>query len=130
MCGFPSWIEKGKIRKEILFLTDKDIDDWDNLNDKIGHQAIRDFFHMKLSHGTAKEGFPCHPQVAAAIRNGEMLRIMGKLGADYEVDRKGHLTFAKFIHPKNKEIVFCQIFHKSKIESSYFCALPENLEAK
>ena len=77
MCEFPSWIEKDG---EVYFLTDKDVAERESdlsrqkePADYVGHSAIGIVFKVQ---GEDKEGFPCHPEVARAIRDGKMNRLM------------------------------------------------------
>ena len=77
MCEFPSWIEKNG---EVYFLTDKDVAERESdlsrqkePADYVGHSAIGIVFKVQ---GKNKEGFPCHPGVARAIRDGKMNRLM------------------------------------------------------
>ena len=77
MCEFPSWIEKDG---EVYFLTDKDVAERESdlsrqkePADYVGHSAIEIVFKVQ---GKNKEGFPCHPGVARAIRDGKMNRLM------------------------------------------------------
>src|SRR3989304_1681254 len=77
MCEFPSWTEKDG---EVYFLTDKDVAERESdlsrqkePADYVGHSAIEIVFKVQ---GEDKEGFPCHPKVARAIRDGKMNRLM------------------------------------------------------
>jgi len=77
MCEFPSWTEKNG---EVYFLTDKDVAERESdlsrqkePADYVGHSAIEIVFKVQ---GKNKEGFPCHPGVARAIRDGKMNRLM------------------------------------------------------
>jgi len=80
MCDFPSWLEKDG---EALFLTDDDIIAWHETNrqgqsinwhDFVGHSGI-----IKIlgdNGGEHKELFPIHPDIAKAIREGKMDKMM------------------------------------------------------
>ena len=84
MCQFPSWIELED--KSIVYLTDKDLENpcfSDNTdNDLVGHSAIRKMY-TKIK-GTNQEGFPCHPEIVQAIKDGKMNKLM-KLGDFKEI---------------------------------------------
>ena len=79
MCSFPSWIttEDGKA----VFLTDKDVVECEAIvddNDAVGHHAILVVYpNAKGSH---EEDFPCHPDVAKAIRTGKLRKQANRGG--------------------------------------------------
>lgn len=94
MCEFPSWyaLPDG----HAVFLTDSDIDNpalpHELGADITGHSAIRMVYPGVEAQGAAGEGFPCHPEVAEAIRAGKMARIMHSAGyAAVHVNAKGEL---------------------------------------
>lgn len=92
MCNFPSWIQKGK---NVTFLTDADVnkimhrDPDKDIDDLVGHSAITEY---KGVTGIHKEGFPCHPKVAAAIIAGKCKKMMLPNGyEEIHVDKQGRL---------------------------------------
>ena len=86
MCDFPSWLadDNGYVH----FLRDKDViaitggyltpEEW---ADWVGHHAITSVIPIS-SLVRRKEGFPCPPAIATAIRRGEMTHLMR--GGGYE----------------------------------------------
>ena len=73
MCDFPSWKEEAD--GTALFLVDKDLKAFDvGDNDAIGHHAIARIYPG--AKGVDREGWPCHPAVAKAIRAGQMREMM------------------------------------------------------
>jgi len=95
MCEFPSWTEKDG---EVYFLTDKDVAERESdlsrqkePADYVGHSAIEIVFKVQ---GEDKEGFPCHPVVARAIRDGKMNRLMGLGGyKKISINKNGRLHY-------------------------------------
>jgi len=88
MCQFPSWTEMSD--GTILFLTDDDIANLSekSVQDCCGHSALHEIY-LKNG-GTDREGWPCPPMIAKAIRAGKMRR-MAKAGGitAVEVNTKG-----------------------------------------
>ena len=91
MCDFPSWIETDDA---VLFLTDADLNnpalEGRSKDDLVGHSAIRAVYPG--AGGTDREWFPCHPDVAKAIRAGKMKQLMHADGYEsVTVNAKGQL---------------------------------------
>ena len=87
MCDFPSWIkqENGKA----LFLTDAEAKQF-ALHDAVGHGAIRKVYPR--AEGVNCEGFPCHPDMAGAIRDGKCRWMMMANGyKSVAVNKQGEL---------------------------------------
>jgi len=93
MCQFPSWIELED--KTIVYLTDKDLKNpcFSDCSkyDLIGHSAIEKMY-TKIK-GKHKEGFPCHPEIVQAIKDGKMKKMMRLDGvAKIKLDDRGRLN--------------------------------------
>ena len=73
MCEFPSWIELKD--GTVLFLTDADIGRLSTgaVADCCGHSALREIY--PACGGKDREGWPCPPVIATAIRSGKMSRM-------------------------------------------------------
>ncbi|HEV56772.1 MAG TPA: hypothetical protein ENN87_04655 [Phycisphaerales bacterium] len=97
MCQFPSWYENEEIG-EVLFLTDSEaakelrVSPHLTWEDMIGHGAIQRIYPEAIPSATAKEGFPCPPEIAKEIMRGHMNRLMRAAGyLRLYVDDQGQL---------------------------------------
>ena len=95
MCDLPSWYEFPD--KSICFLTDKDVDELPEtlLRENLpGHEAIRAVYKNVLERGgVQREGFPCHPEIAAAINAGQMQKMIATRGwKSAKIDKPGNVV--------------------------------------
>ena len=125
MYEFPYWYES-KDGKDVIFLQDQDIEcAWTAIsNDVIGHRSIEKIYPVPPGY-IGKEGFPCHPAVADAIRNGKMDRMMrmarmkasvnksGKLDGLYELYYDGGNLLQRCMYKDGVKDGLCELYYDS-----------------
>ncbi len=94
MSEFPSWV---RMKGKVYTFYDKDITDinsatiWVDVCNYYGHSAIRKFFNIPAGEGEDGENFPCPKEIAQAILNGKLYRLMEAFRVKYSVNKKGQL---------------------------------------
>jgi len=118
MCEFPSWFEKDG---EVIFLCDKTVEgaELDFDSDIVGHHAIREVYpNVDFRAYKQKEGFPCHKEIAKAIRNGEMRQMMKSARVLLSVNKNGELDGKCEYHDNGKR-TGKETYKNGKLEGQY-----------